>query len=155
MFLAGKSLKTLNIFYHFASPELESRLVSSSGENYKLFSFYFRFFAPEREFSNERRRNERQADFIKARDKQQFTDAFGAYLQWICQAGIASQWKSAYPYKSKFLTQRSSRVTHIDCDLWLLCVPARFDAIFIYILLLVKIEICCPRVPPPLLLFHI
>jgi hypothetical protein len=52
------------------------------------FILLFRFFAPEREFSNERRRNERQAEFLKARTKQQFTDAFGGYLEWICQAGI-------------------------------------------------------------------
>ncbi|KAG8231647.1 hypothetical protein J437_LFUL011489 [Ladona fulva] len=40
------------------------------------------------EFSNERARVERREKFNRARVKKQFTDAFNAYLHWICQAGI-------------------------------------------------------------------
>ena len=39
------------------------------------------------EFSNERARVERRAKFYRARMKQQFTEAFAAYIEWITQAG--------------------------------------------------------------------
>ncbi|XP_065346993.1 voltage-dependent calcium channel type A subunit alpha-1 isoform X9 [Cloeon dipterum] len=38
------------------------------------------------EFSNQRRRVERQSEFLKAREKKHFVDAYDAYLEWICQA---------------------------------------------------------------------
>lgn len=39
------------------------------------------------EFSNERARVERRANFYRARKKQQFSEALSAYLEWITQAG--------------------------------------------------------------------
>lgn len=40
------------------------------------------------EFSNERGRVERRAEFQKARNKQIFTEAMTAYLDWITQSGV-------------------------------------------------------------------
>lgn len=39
------------------------------------------------EFSNQRARVERRANFYRARTKQQFSEALSAYLEWITQAG--------------------------------------------------------------------
>lgn len=41
-----------------------------------------------REFSNERGRVERRAEFHKCRSRQMFTEAMSAYLSWITQAGV-------------------------------------------------------------------
>lgn len=41
-----------------------------------------------REFSNERGRVERRAEFHKCRSRQMFTVAMSAYLSWITQAGV-------------------------------------------------------------------
>lgn len=41
-----------------------------------------------REFSNERGRVERRAQFHKCRSRQMFTEAMSAYLNWITQAGV-------------------------------------------------------------------
>lgn len=43
---------------------------------------------PKSEFSNERGRVERRAEFQKARNKQIFTEAMTAYLDWITQSGV-------------------------------------------------------------------
>lgn len=56
-----------------------------------LFIFYcllILFYPINREFSNERGRVERRANFHKTRSKQQFADMFGAYLEWITHSGI-------------------------------------------------------------------
>jgi hypothetical protein len=42
-----------------------------------------------REFSNERGRVERRAQFHKCRSRQMFTEAMSAYLNWITQAGVS------------------------------------------------------------------
>lgn len=42
-----------------------------------------------REFSNERGRVERRAEFHKCRSRQMFTEAMSAYLSWITQAGVS------------------------------------------------------------------
>lgn len=41
-----------------------------------------------REFSNERGRVERRAEFQKTRTRQMFAEAMTAYLDWITQAGF-------------------------------------------------------------------
>jgi hypothetical protein len=41
-----------------------------------------------REFSNERGRVERRAQFHKCRSRQMFSEAMSAYLDWITQAGV-------------------------------------------------------------------
>lgn len=39
------------------------------------------------EFSNERLRVERRANYYKTRSKQIFNDSFGIYIEWITKAG--------------------------------------------------------------------
>lgn len=41
-----------------------------------------------REFSNERGRVERRAEFHKCRSRKMFTEEMSAYLSWITQAGV-------------------------------------------------------------------
>lgn len=50
-----------------------------------LNSFIFLLF---REFSNERLRVERRANFYRTRSKNQFNESFGRYLSWITDAGF-------------------------------------------------------------------
>lgn len=59
-----------------------------------VFTFFFcyqpYFFVrlEQREFSNERGRVERRAQFHKSRTRQMFVEAMTAYLDWITQAGF-------------------------------------------------------------------
>lgn len=54
---------------------------------FSLLSFITLYDA--REFSNERGRVERRAQFHKCRSRQMFTEAMSAYLNWITQAGVS------------------------------------------------------------------
>ncbi|KAJ4426367.1 hypothetical protein ANN_27181 [Periplaneta americana] len=55
------------------------------------------------EFSNERARVERRAKFYRARTKQQFSEAFSAYLDWITQAAHCF---AAIPFTREFAKER-------------------------------------------------
>jgi hypothetical protein len=48
-----------------------------------------------REFSNERGRVERRAEFQKLRSRKAFTAAMSAYFSWITQAGFAQSLHTA------------------------------------------------------------
>lgn len=55
----------------------------------------------DREFSNERGRVERRANFHKTRSRQQFADMFGAYLKWITHSGTNN---NGYKYNARITT---------------------------------------------------
>lgn len=53
-----------------------------------LFFFNFIIITLYREFSNERTRVERQAEYYKMRTKKKYIDTFNTYINWIRAAGI-------------------------------------------------------------------
>lgn len=52
--------------------------------------FFFLKLYDAREFSNERGRVERRAEFHKCRSRKMFTEAMSAYMSWITQAGVSN-----------------------------------------------------------------
>ena len=85
------------------SDKFNSKLISISNQTHLLeennflcifSSHFFHSFIhlplyDAREFSNERGRVERRAQFHKCRTSQMFTEAMTAYLNWIEQAGVS------------------------------------------------------------------
>lgn len=54
-----------------------------------MFNLIFYLYINCREFSNERGRVERREQFQKERARAMFNQDFGAYLNWITEAGSA------------------------------------------------------------------
>lgn len=69
-----------------------------------------------REFSNERGRVERRAQFQKYRSRQMFTEAMSAYLDWITKAGLWSCRKE-FIYITSLIKNDIASKDSVECRL--------------------------------------